>query len=81
MIISIIILISMDIIKKMKIGKKMKIVLLDALTFGETDLSAFDSLGDVEVYKTTSADEVEKRVIDADVVVTNKVVITTAVSY
>jgi len=53
----------------------MKIVLLDALTFGETDLSAFDSLGDVEVYKTTSVDEVENRVIDADVIVTNKVVI------
>jgi len=57
----------------------MKIVLLDALTFGETDLSAFDSLGDVKVYQTTSADEVEERVIDADVIVTNKVVITDSI--
>ena len=54
----------------------MKIVLLDALTFGETDLSAFDTLGEVEVYQTTSADEVQKRITDADVIVTNKVVIT-----
>ncbi len=54
----------------------MKIVLLDALTFGETDLSAFNSLGDVEVYQTTSVDEVQKRITDVDVIVTNKVVIT-----
>ncbi|MDA3908818.1 MAG: D-2-hydroxyacid dehydrogenase [Sulfurimonas sp.] len=53
----------------------MKIVLLDALTFGDTDLSAFDTLGDVEVYKTTSPDEVQERITDADVIVTNKVVI------
>ena len=32
----------------------MKIVLLDALTFGETDLSGFDALGEAEVYQTTS---------------------------
>lgn len=56
----------------------MKIVLLDALTFGETDLSGFDSLGDVEVFQTTSADEVLERIADADVIVTNKVVITDA---
>ena len=54
----------------------MKIVLLDALTFGETDLSAFDSLGEVEVFQTTSADEVQKRITNCDVIVTNKVVIT-----
>lgn len=54
----------------------MKIVLLDALTFGETDLSGFDPLGDVEVYKTTSSDETAERMKDADVIVTNKVVIT-----
>ena len=56
----------------------MKIVLLDALTFGETDLSGFDSLGDVKVFQTTSADEVLERIADADVIVTNKVVITDA---
>ncbi len=56
-----------------------KIVVLDALTFGETDLSGFDALGEVEVYQTTSADETANRVKEADVVVTNKVVIDAAV--
>ena len=54
----------------------MKIVLLDALTFGETDLSGFDSLGEVEVFQTTSTDEVQERITNCDVIVTNKVVIT-----
>ena len=54
----------------------MKIVLLDALTFGSTDLSGFDSLGDVEVYQTTSPEQTQERITDADVIVTNKVVIT-----
>lgn len=53
----------------------MRIVLLDALTFGDTDLSAFDSLGDVEVYQTTSPDEAQDHITDANVIVTNKVVI------
>ena len=57
----------------------MKIVILDALTFGETDLSGFDALGEVEVYQTTSADETLERIKDAEVVVTNKVVIDAAV--
>lgn len=54
----------------------MKIVLLDALTFGATDLSAFNALGDVEVYQTTSSDETQERITNANVIVTNKVVIT-----
>jgi len=53
----------------------MKIVLLDALTFGTTDLTAFNELGEVEVFQTTSLYEVQKRILNADVVVTNKVVI------
>ena len=53
----------------------MRIVLLDALTFGETDLSAFNTLGEVEVYQTTSVDEVQTRIANCDVIVTNKVVI------
>ncbi|MGB5965702.1 MAG: D-2-hydroxyacid dehydrogenase, partial [Sulfurimonadaceae bacterium] len=57
----------------------MKIVILDALTFGETDLSSFNELGEVEVFQTTSADETLARVKDADVVVTNKVVINAAI--
>jgi len=54
----------------------MKIVLLDALTFGSTDLSVFNLLGDVEVYQTTSSDETEGRITNAEVIVTNKVIIT-----
>jgi len=53
----------------------MKIVLLDALTFGATDLTAFEALGQVEIYQTTSAEQTLERITDADVIVTNKVVI------
>lgn len=56
----------------------MKIVLLDALTFGETDLSAFDSLGEVEVFQTTSPEQTQERITNAEVIVTNKVVVTDA---
>ena len=31
----------------------MKIVLLDTLTFGDSDLSGFDALGEVSNYETT----------------------------
>ncbi len=54
----------------------MKIVILDALTFGETPLGAFEQFGNVEVYQTTSAEETLKRIENANVIVTNKVVIT-----
>ena len=54
----------------------MKIVLLDALTFGETSLAAFDELGDVEVYQTTTLQQTQERITNAEVIVTNKVVIT-----
>ena len=54
----------------------MKIVLLDTLTFGDTDLRAFESLGEVTVYKTTSPQEVQERITNCEVIVTNKVVIT-----
>ena len=54
----------------------MQIVLLDALTFGETDLSGFNALGEVAVYQTTSPEEVQTRITNCDVIVTNKVVIT-----
>jgi len=52
-----------------------KVVVLDALTFGETDLSGFDVFGEVDVYQTTSANQTLERITDADVIVTNKVVI------
>jgi len=57
----------------------MKIVLLDTLTFGDTSLEAFNGLGDVISYLTTSADETSDRVQEAEVIVTNKVVINDAV--
>jgi glycerate dehydrogenase len=56
----------------------LKIVLLDALTFGETDLSGFFELGEVEVFQTTAPDEVQERITNCNVIVTNKVVITDA---
>ncbi|MDD2789671.1 MAG: D-2-hydroxyacid dehydrogenase [Sulfurimonas sp.] len=56
----------------------MQIVLLDTLTFGDTDLSGFAALGEVEAYQTSTAHEVQTRITNADVIVTNKVVITDA---
>ena len=54
----------------------MKIVLLDALTFGDTDLSGFNALGELEVFEKTSSEETQTRITNANVIVTNKVVIT-----
>ncbi len=54
----------------------MKIVLLDALTFGDTNLDAFGEFGEVVVYETTTKEQTQERIVDADVIVTNKVVIT-----
>ena len=54
----------------------MKIVLLDAVTFGDTDLGGFEELGEVVIYQKTLPEETLDRVRDADVIVTNKVVIT-----
>ncbi|AFV96348.1 MULTISPECIES: D-2-hydroxyacid dehydrogenase [unclassified Sulfuricurvum] len=57
----------------------MKIVILDALTYGDTSLAGFEALGDVVVYQTTSVDETIERVREAEVIVTNKVVISDTV--
>jgi len=54
----------------------MKIVLLDALTFGEIDLSGFNDLGEVEVFQTTSPEQTLPRITNANVIVSNKVIIT-----
>ncbi|ADN08095.1 D-2-hydroxyacid dehydrogenase [Sulfurimonas autotrophica] len=54
----------------------MKIVLLDAITFGNTDLSCFNEFGEVEVFDSTEASLTNVRVKEAEVIVTNKVVIT-----
>jgi len=53
----------------------MKIVILDAITFGDTDLSGFRDLGEVVIYQKTLPKETLERIKDAQVVVTNKVVI------
>jgi len=54
----------------------MNIVLLDALTLGDSDISAFDKLGSVTIYETTTPQQTQERITNATVIVTNKVVIT-----
>jgi lactate dehydrogenase-like 2-hydroxyacid dehydrogenase len=53
----------------------MKIVLLDTLTYGKTDISGFDAFGEVAAYETTLPGQTLSRIANADVIVTNKVVI------
>ncbi len=53
----------------------MKIVVLDAKTLGDSDLGALERFGDVTIYPTTTPDQRLKRIEEADIVVTNKVVI------
>lgn len=51
----------------------MKIVILDALTLGtDLDLSTFESLGEVVIYPTSTNEQIIERVLDCDVVITNK---------
>jgi len=57
----------------------MKIVLLDTLTYGETDLGGFNAFGEVAAYAVTAPEQTQERIANADVIVTNKVVITDAV--
>lgn len=52
----------------------MKIVFLDAKTIGDDiDLSSYDALGDVVKYDFSTSEEVPDRIVDADVIVLNKV--------
>ncbi|ACO03240.1 MAG TPA: D-2-hydroxyacid dehydrogenase [Persephonella sp.] len=54
----------------------MKIVFLDAKTVGDDiDLSVFEAFGDFIAYPTTKGSEVFDRVYDADIIITNKVII------
>ncbi|WP_297454273.1 D-2-hydroxyacid dehydrogenase [Persephonella sp.] len=54
----------------------MKIVILDAKTLGDDiDLEIFSQFGDVEIYPTTSPVELYERIENADIIITNKVVI------
>lgn len=51
----------------------MKIVILDALTLGEElDLSLFSTLGETEIYSTSTQEQIVERTQDCDVVITNK---------
>jgi len=56
----------------------MKIVILDGFTLNPGDLSwdGLKSLGDCAIYDRTSPDEVVKRAADAELVLTNKTVLT-----
>jgi len=56
----------------------MKIVILDGFTLNPGDLNwdGLKSLGDCEIYDRTSPDEVVKRAADAELVLTNKTVLT-----
>ena len=54
----------------------MKIVVLDTKTLGDDlDISALVDIGDVVAYRTTKTEETLSRIQDADIVITNKVVI------
>ncbi len=54
----------------------MTIVLLDAKTLGDDlDLSVFETFGTFISYGTTGEEQTLERIIDADIVITNKVVI------
>jgi lactate dehydrogenase-like 2-hydroxyacid dehydrogenase len=54
----------------------MKIVILDRATLGfDIDMSIFETLGEVKSYDITKPNETIQRLQDADIVITNKVVI------
>ena len=56
--------------------KQQKIAILDASTLGnDIDLSIFDELGEVSIFDTTSPSEVIAHISDANIVITNKVII------
>ncbi len=55
----------------------MKIILLDAKTLGDDiPLSVFSDIGEFVSYPTTSPEQANERIADADVIVTNKVKLT-----
>lgn len=52
----------------------MKIVVLDKSTLGEDiDLSPIYALGEVEEFETTAPEKISERILDADVVIINKI--------
>ena len=54
----------------------MNIVLLDSNTLGaDIDLSVFKKYGELTVYEKSSQEEAKERVKDADIIITNKVML------
>ncbi|MBN2664339.1 MAG: D-2-hydroxyacid dehydrogenase [Bacteroidales bacterium] len=54
----------------------MKIVILDAVTLGnDIDLSNLSKHGDLTLYDTTTLDQTEERIKNAEIIITNKVII------
>ncbi len=54
----------------------MNIVLLDADTIGQDlNLSSFDKLGSVTIYGFSTEDEMRERIIDADIIIVNKMTV------
>jgi len=53
----------------------MKIVFLDAITMGDTSLEEIASLGEFDIYPSSTPEEARDRVKDADVALLNKVVV------
>lgn len=54
----------------------MKLCVLDAMTLGaDIDITPFEACGEVIVYDLTAPEEVEERIKDVDVIITNKVVL------
>ena len=49
----------------------MVIAFLDAMTLGDVDFKRFEELGEVRVYTNTFDDELEARIKNVDVIVTN----------
>lgn len=53
----------------------MKIIFLDSSTLGSKDLSRFKDLGEFIEYKTTNKEELESRIKDTEIIITNKVIL------
>lgn len=51
----------------------MKLVVLDALTLGDINLEQFKDFGSLEIYQTTTQDEIFERCQDAEIIITCKV--------
>ncbi|MDP4144773.1 MAG: D-2-hydroxyacid dehydrogenase [Bacillota bacterium] len=52
-----------------------KICILDAVTLGDIDLTGLNKFGQVTIHKTTKPEDVEIRIKDQDIILTNKVVL------